>query len=107
VVALTLAGAGMGTDHPIAWCQEYDGGRSWYSALGHTTESFRDPRFLAHPLAGIRHAAGQTAARTASDSPSRSWAARPSTAAVRAVNPSGRLDRMGVRVHGGNLSTPT
>jgi hypothetical protein len=31
--------------------------------MGHTTESFRDPRFLAHLLAGTRSAAGQTAAR--------------------------------------------
>jgi hypothetical protein len=31
--------------------------------MGHTTESFSDPRFLAHLLAGIRYAAGQTAAR--------------------------------------------
>jgi cytochrome c len=58
----TYAGAGMGTDHPVAWCQEYDGGRAWYSAMGHTDESFREPRFLAHLLAGIRYAAGQTAA---------------------------------------------
>jgi type 1 glutamine amidotransferase len=59
----TYAGGGMGADHPIAWCQEYDGGRAWYSAMGHTGESFQEPRFLAHLLAGIRYAAGQTAAR--------------------------------------------
>jgi type 1 glutamine amidotransferase len=58
----TYTGGGMGTDHPVAWCQEYDGGRAWYSAMGHTDESFREPRFLAHLLAGIRYAAGQTAA---------------------------------------------
>ena len=23
-------------DHPIAWCQPYDGGRSWYTGMGHT-----------------------------------------------------------------------
>ena len=28
-------GAGaMGADHPIAWCQDYDGGRSWYTGAG-------------------------------------------------------------------------
>jgi cytochrome c len=59
----TYTGGGMGADHPIAWCQEYDGGRAWYSAMGHTGESFQEPRFLAHLLAGIRYAAGQTAAR--------------------------------------------
>jgi type 1 glutamine amidotransferase len=59
----TYRDGGMGADHPIAWCQEYDGGRAWYSAMGHTGESFREPRFLAHLLAGLRYAAGQTAAR--------------------------------------------
>jgi type 1 glutamine amidotransferase len=59
----TYRGGGMGTDHPIAWCQEYDGGRAWYSAMGHTDESFQEPPFLAHLLAGIRYATGQTAAR--------------------------------------------
>jgi cytochrome c len=59
----TYRDGGMGTDHPIAWCQEYDGGRAWYSAMGHTGQSFREPRFLAHLLAGLRYAAGQTAAR--------------------------------------------
>jgi type 1 glutamine amidotransferase len=63
----TYRDGGMGTDHPIAWCQEYDGGRSWYSAMGHTGESFREPRFLAHLLAGLRYAAGQTAARCTPD----------------------------------------
>jgi cytochrome c len=59
----TYIGGGMGSDHPIAWCHEYDGGRAWYSAMGHTSESFQEPRFLAHLLAGIRYAAGQTATR--------------------------------------------
>jgi type 1 glutamine amidotransferase len=59
----TYRGGGMGADHPIAWCQEYDGGRAWYTAMGHTSESFRERRFLAHLLAGVRYAAGRTAAR--------------------------------------------
>src|SRR6478609_193914 len=37
----------MAGDHPIAWCQEYDGGRAFYTALGHTSESFSEPSFLA------------------------------------------------------------
>ncbi|HEV3464442.1 MAG TPA: ThuA domain-containing protein [Actinomycetota bacterium] len=59
----TYTGGRMGTDHPIAWCHEYDGGRAWYTAMGHTSESFHEPRFLAHLLAGISYAAGQTATR--------------------------------------------
>jgi len=56
------AGSGaMGAEHPIAWCQVYDGGRSWYTGGGHTNESFAEPEFLEHVLGGIRTAAGVVA----------------------------------------------
>src|SRR5262245_13465996 len=55
----TYAGGTMGFDHPIAWCQEYDGGRAWYTAGGHTPASFSEPLFLAHLLGGIQFAAGE------------------------------------------------
>ncbi|WP_084038056.1 ThuA domain-containing protein [Demequina sp. NBRC 110053] len=45
-------------DHPIAWCHNYDGGRSWYTGGGHTGASFSEPEFLSHVLEGIRTAAG-------------------------------------------------
>ncbi|MCF6376869.1 ThuA domain-containing protein [Nocardioides KLBMP 9356] len=48
----------MGAEHPIAWCQDYQGGRSWYTGMGHTSESFVDPTFLTHILGGIQTAAG-------------------------------------------------
>ena len=32
----------MGADHPITWCQDYDGGRSWYTGLGHDSATFTD-----------------------------------------------------------------
>ncbi|WP_432955651.1 ThuA domain-containing protein [Micromonospora haikouensis] len=52
-------GAGaMGADHPTAWCQDYDGGRSWYTGGGHTQQSYVEPEFLTHLLGGIRTAAG-------------------------------------------------
>ena len=35
----SYSGGKMGADHPIAWCQVIDGGRSWYTAMGHTTKS--------------------------------------------------------------------
>ena len=54
----TYSGGELGTDHPISWCQFYDGGRSWYTALGHTRESYSEPLFLEHLLGGIRFAAG-------------------------------------------------
>lgn len=62
-VLLTLdeasySGGQMGNDHPIAWYHEYDGGRAWYTAGGHTDASFSEPAFLEHLLGGIRYAAG-------------------------------------------------
>ena len=54
----TYSGGKMGANHPISWCQEFDGGRAWYTAMGHTEASYCDPLFLAHILGGIRWAAG-------------------------------------------------
>ncbi len=54
----TYQGGGMGDDHPIAWCHEFDGGRSFYTAGGHTKESYAEPAFLQHLLGGIRWTAG-------------------------------------------------
>lgn len=51
-------GGEMGKDHPIAWYHEFEGGRAWYTALGHTSESFSEPLFLAHLWGGISYAAG-------------------------------------------------
>jgi type 1 glutamine amidotransferase len=49
---------GMGRHHPISWCQPYDGGRAFYTALGHKAEYYTEPLFLAHLLGGIEMAAG-------------------------------------------------
>lgn len=44
---------------PIAWYHEFDGGRAFYTGLGHTKESYVDPLFLAHLWGGIQYAAGE------------------------------------------------
>ncbi|MFI6597715.1 ThuA domain-containing protein [Nonomuraea sp. NPDC050536] len=54
----SYSGGTMGVDHPNTWCQDYDGGRSWYTGLGHTKESFTEPQFLNLLLGGIKTAAG-------------------------------------------------
>ncbi|WP_416069751.1 ThuA domain-containing protein [Streptomyces sp. AK02-01A] len=56
----TYTGGSMG-DHPITWCQNYRGGRSWYTGLGHTEESYADPAFTTMLLGGIQIAAGARA----------------------------------------------
>ncbi len=58
----SYTGATMGADHPITWCQEYGGGRSFYTGLGHTKESYGEPAFQRLLLGGIRYAAGNKSA---------------------------------------------
>ncbi len=52
-------GGTNGDNHPMAWYHEYDGGRAWYTALGHTIESYSEPDFLKHILGGIKYAIGK------------------------------------------------
>jgi type 1 glutamine amidotransferase len=49
---------GMGEDHPISWCHPYDGGRAFYTALGHSASAYSEPLVLAHILGGIEETAG-------------------------------------------------
>lgn len=57
----SYAGGNMGANHPMAWYHAYDGGRAWYTALGHTTQSYGEAPFLTHLLGGITWAARATA----------------------------------------------
>ena len=42
--------------HPITWYHEYDGGRSFYTGLGHTKEVYDDERFIKLLEKGILYA---------------------------------------------------
>ena len=42
--------------HPITWYHEYDGGRSFYTGLGHTKEVYEDERFIKLLEKGILYA---------------------------------------------------
>lgn len=53
-------GGENGDDHPIAWCHEVGGGKSWYTGGGHTKESFQEAEFLQHVAGGILWAAGKS-----------------------------------------------
>jgi type 1 glutamine amidotransferase len=57
----TYSGGTMGADHPIAWCHPFRGGRAFYTAGGHTIESYSEPDFRRHLLGGILWAAGLAA----------------------------------------------
>jgi type 1 glutamine amidotransferase len=56
----TYSGGSMGADHPIAWCHNFDGGRSWHQGAGHVEAAWEDPTFLTHVLGGIEWTAGVT-----------------------------------------------
>lgn len=49
-------GGNMKDKHPIAWYHEYDGGKAFYTGLGHTDSSFVEKPFLQHLLGGIKYA---------------------------------------------------
>ncbi|MGW0311105.1 ThuA domain-containing protein [Streptomyces flavidovirens] len=54
----SYTGGTMKGDHPIAWCQPYEGGRSFYTGGGHTKESYAEPAFRKHLLGGMLYATG-------------------------------------------------
>ncbi|MEL1265105.1 ThuA domain-containing protein [Pseudoxanthomonas putridarboris] len=53
-------GGTMGADHPIAWCHAFDGGRSWYTGLGHDTKVYAMEPFIAQLRRGLHYAAGRS-----------------------------------------------
>ena len=55
-------GGENGDKHPMAWYHNFDGGRVFYTELGHTNESFAEPLYLKHILGGIQYAMGDNTA---------------------------------------------
>lgn len=55
----SYSGGENGEYHPVAWYREFDGGRSFYTAMGHTKDTWSEPFFLQHLLGGITWAAGE------------------------------------------------
>src|SRR5699024_3696305 len=51
-------GGKHGDNHPLVWYHEYDGGRAFYNALGHTEESYKEPEFLDLLWEGLNYAMG-------------------------------------------------
>ncbi|MBD9478249.1 ThuA domain-containing protein [Pseudoxanthomonas sp. PXM02] len=54
------SGGTMGADHPIAWCHDYDGGRSWYTGLGHEANVYADANVIEQLTRGLRYAASRS-----------------------------------------------
>ena len=57
---LSYFGGTMRGDHPITWCKTIDRGRSFYTGLGHTEESYDDPNFTKLLLGAIRYTANRS-----------------------------------------------
>ncbi|MGZ3750901.1 MAG: ThuA domain-containing protein [Mucilaginibacter sp.] len=55
----SYTGGENGDNHPMSWYHDYDGGRAFYTELGHTDESYADPLYLKHILGGIQYAIGK------------------------------------------------
>ncbi len=54
----SYTGGKNGDNHPMAWYHSYEGGKIFYTALGHTNVSYSDPLFLQHLLGGIQYTMG-------------------------------------------------
>ncbi|WDZ99161.1 ThuA domain-containing protein [Mucilaginibacter sp. SJ] len=46
-------------NHPATWYHDFDGGRAFYTAMGHTDESYKEAGYLKMLLAGIKYAIGE------------------------------------------------
>lgn len=55
----TFEGGTEGEYHPLAWKHAFDGGRAFYTALGHLPTAYDDPLFQRHILGGIQYAIGK------------------------------------------------
>jgi cytochrome c len=51
-------GGTNGANHPISWYHEFDGGRAFYTGMGHRESNYSDPLFLKHLQGGIKYAMG-------------------------------------------------
>lgn len=51
----TYRGGTNGQNHPVAWYREFEGGRMFYTALGHTADSYADSLFRKHLWGGLKY----------------------------------------------------
>ncbi|WP_036602464.1 ThuA domain-containing protein [Olivibacter sitiensis] len=59
----SYSGGNNGKEHPITWYHDFDGGRSFYTGLGHTDESYDENAFQQLLLGGINYAMGRKGPR--------------------------------------------
>jgi type 1 glutamine amidotransferase len=54
----SYTGGENGDNHPMTWYHDFEGGRVFYTEMGHTDESYSDSIYLRHILGGIQYAIG-------------------------------------------------
>ena len=59
LLRLDAQSVGSSGDYPLAWTQSFGSGRSYYNALGHFSETWRDARFQRQLVGAIQWAAGR------------------------------------------------
>lgn len=47
-----------GPFHPVTWCRDFEGGRSFYTGMGGTEGSYREAAFRSHLTGGLKWMAG-------------------------------------------------
>jgi len=47
-------GETFGQQFPLSWCHQFEGGRQWYTALGHDPWFYDDPLFVQHLKGGLQ-----------------------------------------------------
>ncbi len=65
----TRGGKAMGKDHPIAWLHENDGGRFFYTELGHDVRSLETRFGRQHIVQAIKWVGAKKAAKAKADTP--------------------------------------
>ena len=85
------AGTGAnGPFHPISWCRDYAGGRSFYTGMGHTAESYDEAAFRQHLTGALHWATGMVRGDCQA-----TIAANYKTERLTTANQSGQLDQIG------------
>jgi PKD repeat protein/type 1 glutamine amidotransferase len=83
--------SGNGPFHPVSWCRDFDGGRSFYTGMGRTEASYTtDKRFQGHLLGAIRWTTGMVRGDCQA-----TIAANYKTERLTTTNQAGQLDQIG------------
>jgi type 1 glutamine amidotransferase len=79
-----------GPFHPVSWCRDYEGGRSFYTGMGHTEGSYGESAFRGHLAGALRWTTGIERGDCQA-----TIAANYKTERLTAVNKTGELDQIG------------